>query len=109
MPGVAFPPWVPWATVPHLPRYYAPLRLPLPVSGRFACRSLPDPLPASARSWCPFGLVARVEAPDHARAFGHPVPHSGNVARRQVALPSSRVTPMEACPARRVEIRRAQR
>ena len=35
-------------------------------------------------------------------------PQSGNVARRQVVLPSSHVTPMSACPARRVEIRRAQ-
>jgi hypothetical protein len=33
-----------------------------------------------------------------ARAFGHPVPHSGNWARRQVALPSSRVTPVKTCP-----------
>src|SRR5262247_1649110 len=39
--------------------------------------------------------------PDHARAFGHPVPHSGSLTRRHVALPSSRVTPVDACPALR--------
>jgi len=39
--------------------------------------------------------------PDHARAFGHPVPHSGSLTRRHAALPSSRVTPVEACPALR--------
>jgi hypothetical protein len=39
--------------------------------------------------------------PRHARTFGHPVSPSGNVARRQVALPSSRATPMAACPALR--------
>ena len=49
----------------------------------------------------PCGLVGGSKPPDHARAFVHPVPHSGNVARRQMALPSSRVTPMNACPALR--------
>ena len=49
----------------------------------------------------PEGLVARAEAPGHARAFGHPVPHSGYATRRQVALPRSRVTPMATCPALR--------
>jgi hypothetical protein len=38
---------------------------------------------------------------DHARAFGHPVPQSGSVTRRQVALPSSRVPPVKTCPALR--------
>jgi hypothetical protein len=49
----------------------------------------------------PVGLVARAEAPGHARAFGHPVPHSGYETRRQVALPSSQVPPLETCPALR--------
>src|SRR5262249_10916535 len=38
---------------------------------------------------CPGG-----SATDHARAFGRPVPYSGYATRRQVALPSSRVTPL---------------
>src|SRR5713101_4092821 len=32
-------PWVAWASLPHLHRYYAPLRLPPPRLGGFACRS----------------------------------------------------------------------
>jgi hypothetical protein len=49
----------------------------------------------------PPGLVTWSKLPDHARAFGHPVPHSGSLTWRQVALPSSRATPMNACPALR--------
>src|SRR5262249_61480021 len=41
------------------------------------------------------------KSPDHARALGHPVPHSGSLTRRHVALPSSRVPPMATCPALR--------
>src|SRR5437870_916837 len=69
---------------------------------------LPDTLPAFRVRGVPHGLVTRGKPPGHARAFGHPVPHSGYGTRRQVALPSSRVPPVKTCPARRVEIRRAQ-
>jgi hypothetical protein len=54
---------VPWVAVPHLPRSYAPLRPPLPLSGRCACRSLPDTVPASPRSWCPHWARGLGEAP----------------------------------------------
>src|SRR5262249_35178031 len=93
---------VPWALVPHLLRYYAPLRLPpcpSPVASLVARFPIPGLLP-SVRG-VPEGLVAWWKRPRHTRAFGHPVPQSGNVARRQVALPSSRVTPMKTCPALR--------
>ena len=73
----------------------------LPVSGSFTCRSFPDTLPASVVRGVPDGLVIWSKPPDHARAFGHPVPHSGSLTRRQVALPSSRATPVNACPALR--------
>jgi len=49
----------------------------------------------------PTGLVCGAKPPAHARAFGRPVPHSGGCTRRQVALPSSRVTPGDTCPALR--------
>jgi len=49
----------------------------------------------------PHGLVIWSKLPHHARAFGHPVPHSGSVTRRQMALPSSRATPVNTCPALR--------
>ena len=47
----------------------------------------------------PQGLAAWWKPPGHARACGRPVPLSGNVARRQVVLPPSHVTPLHACPA----------
>jgi hypothetical protein len=74
----------------------------------FACHSFPDTLRASLVRGLPAGLVAWSTRPAHARAFGHPVPQSGPVPRSQRALPSSRVPPVPTCPARRVEIRRAQ-
>ena len=49
----------------------------------------------------PWGLLSWSKPPVHARAFGHPVPRSGSCARRPVALPRSRVTPLDACPALR--------
>jgi hypothetical protein len=94
--------WVPWASVPHLPRYYAPLRLPpCPSQGAsLVARSL-IPCPLRCVRGVPHGLMIWSKSPDHARAFGHPVPHSGNVTRRHVALPSSRVSPVKPCPALR--------
>ena len=41
-------PWVPWASVPHLPRYCAPLRLPSIRLGSLRVRSLPNTLSASS-------------------------------------------------------------
>jgi len=73
----------------------------LSFSGFFACRSFPDTLPASLVRGLPAGLVAWSKRPAHARAFGHPVPHSGSVTRSQMALPSSRVPPVQTCPALR--------
>jgi hypothetical protein len=58
----------------------------------------PNILPASLVRGLPAGLVTSSKRPDHARAFGHSVPHSGSETRRQVALPSSRVTPLDTCP-----------
>jgi hypothetical protein len=40
--------WVPWASVPHLPRYCAPLRLPAVHLGSLRFRSLPNTLSASS-------------------------------------------------------------
>ena len=71
------------------------------LSGRFACRSLPDTLRASGVRGLPAGLVAWSKPPHSARAFGHPVPRSGIRTRREVALPRSRVPPLKTCPALR--------
>jgi len=72
----------------------------LPFSGRFAFRSLPDTLPVL--SFCvpsPARGQARttISAPG---LYSIPVDLSGIPARRPSALPSSRVTPVNACPAR---------
>ena len=101
-PAVPSLQWVPWVAVPHLLRYYAPLRLPpaplgslrLSLASRYRACFL-------RRSWCPSRAHGLVEAPSHARAFGHPVPQSGIYARRQVVLPRSRATPLKTCPALR--------
>jgi hypothetical protein len=61
----------------------------------------PDPLCASLVRSFPAGLVTWSKRPDHARVCGHPVPASGFSTRKQVALPSSRATPMHVYPALR--------
>ena len=70
----------------------------MPLSGRFACRALPDTLPASVVRGLPHGLVAWGKPP------GLLVPRSptpGLWSRRHVALPRSRVPPVQTCPALR--------
>jgi hypothetical protein len=94
-------PWVAWASLPHLPRYYAPLRLPPPRLGVLHLSLVPRYLACFHRSWSPLRARSREEAPGHARAFGHPVPHSGYKTRRQAALPSSQVPPLKTCLALR--------
>ena len=75
MPGVAFPPVGPLGLrSPPSSVVCSAKTATLPLSGHFACRSRPDTLPASVRSWCPVRARARVEAPAHARAFDRPSP-----------------------------------
>jgi hypothetical protein len=61
----------------------------------------PDTLPVPVVRGVRYRLVARCKPLCHARAFGHPVPHSGSLTRRQVAVPRSRVLPVKTCPALR--------
>jgi hypothetical protein len=65
--------------------------------------SLALPIPCLLRCvrGVPVGLATRLKLPGSARALGRPVPQSGKVTRRPVALPSSRVPPLPACPALR--------
>src|SRR5207244_13055687 len=92
-------PWVAWASLPHLHQYYAPLRLP-PCPSRVA--SLVARFPIRCLLPCvrgvPFGLVARTEAPDCARAFGHPVPHSGHVVKETGGSPKFPSSPCGCMP-----------
>ena len=75
MPGVAFPP------VGSLGLSSPPSQVlcsaktaTMPVSGRFACRSLPNTLPASVRSWCPTWARDLVEAPRPRQGLWSPGP-----------------------------------
>jgi hypothetical protein len=90
----------PWALGPHRPRYYAPLRLPCCPS-RDPARVTRAPLPCLLRCGrgIPPGLVVWAKPPGRARAVGRPVPLAGKVPRRPLALPRSRVTPVDVCPA----------
>ena len=99
MPGIAFPPVGPVGlrSPPSSVRCFAKSAS-LPLSGRFACRSLPDTLPASARSWCPSRAPARVEAPDHARACGRPVPQSGHMVKERGGSPTFPSAPFACMP-----------
>ncbi len=99
MPGVAFPPVGPVGrgSPPSSVLCVAKTAI-LPVSGRFARRSLPDTVPASARSWYPLRAHARVEAPDHARAFGRPVPQSGNMVKEIGGSPTFPRSPSGCMP-----------
>src|SRR5713101_4092815 len=75
---------------PHFPTFIGTMRrydCHLPVSGASLVARLPDTLPASACLWSPKRAHGRVEAPDHARAFGHPVPHSGNLIKETGGSP----------------------
>src|SRR5215510_6198857 len=92
-------PWVAWASLPHLPRYYAPLRLPPPRLEVLHLSLVPRYLACFHRSWSPLRARSREEAPGHARALGHPVPQSGYKTRSQAALPRSQVPPVKTCPA----------
>jgi hypothetical protein len=47
---------------------------PLPLSGRFAGRSLPDTAPASRRAWCPPRARSLGEAPRSRQGLGSPGP-----------------------------------
>ena len=103
MPGVAFPPVGPVGlSSPPSPVLCSAKTATLPISGRFACRSLPDTLRAFIVRGLPHGLGTTGKAPRIPPGLlvtRSPTP--GISSRRQVALPSSRVPPVETCPALR--------
>jgi hypothetical protein len=68
------------------------------LSGRFACRSLPDTLRASPVRGVPVGLVAWLKRPDRARAFDHPVPHSGSLVKETGGSPKFPSSPCADMP-----------
>jgi hypothetical protein len=62
-PAVPSLQWVPGSRFPPFSGTLRREDYPLPISGRFACRSLPDTAPASRRSWSPSRAHGLVEAP----------------------------------------------
>ena len=102
MPGVAFPPVGPLGLgSPPSPVLCAAKTTPCPSRVASLVARFPIPCLLHGVRVVPRGLVAWWTPPGHARAFGRPVPRSGHGARRQVVLPSSRVTPLKTCPALR--------
>jgi hypothetical protein len=74
----------------------------LAVSGAFALSLVPRYLACSSRSWCPQRARGVVEAPRPRQGFWSPgPPMPGFSSRGQMALPSSRVPPVQTCPALR--------
>src|SRR5713101_7955423 len=92
-------PWVAWASLPHLPRSSAPRRLP-PCPSRVASLVARFPIPCLLLSVCDFPkrLVVWSKRPAHARAFGHPVPHSGTVVKETDGSPTFPRSPCEDMP-----------
>jgi hypothetical protein len=96
---------------PHFPTFPGTMRrydCHLPVSGASLVARLPDTLPASRVRGVPHGLMIEWKPSTTPGPLITRSPSPGIWSRRQVALPRSRVPPLETCPARRVEIRRAQ-
>ena len=102
MPGVAFPPVGRLGlTSPPSSVLCSTTTAPCPSRAASLVTRVPIPCVLLSVRGVPIGLVCGAKPPAHARAFGRPVPHSGGCTRRQVALPSSRVTPVKTCPALR--------
>ncbi len=100
--------WVPWASVPHLPGLQALARSPSVLCSATTATTpsrRPSVVPRSPIPWCDPLLHSqpgpRTTPPRWARRFSTPAPRSGTFPRSVVALPSSRVTPLNACPALR--------
>src|SRR5262245_25255385 len=93
-------PWVPWALVPHLLRYYAPLRLP-PVRLGSLRFSLARRYLVCFLSLCSLTARWRSEAlHQHQGSWSAGTPALPAVlTRRRRALPSSRVPPVTTCSA----------
>src|SRR5712692_9817791 len=70
----------------------------LPVSGASLVARLPDTLRAPSVRGLPGGLVARGKRPHLARAFAHPLPHSGSVVQETGGSPTFPSSPSDDMP-----------
>ena len=77
-------PWVAWASLPHLPRYCAPLRLPAIPLGSLRLRSLPNTL--SAPSLCvPCGSLVIGSSPPTPGLLVSRYPCSSGSTNKEIA------------------------
>src|SRR5262247_24159 len=74
------------------------LRLPPALLGVLRLSLVPRYLACFPRSWCPCRARGQAKAPGHARAFGHPVPHSGPLVKETDGSPKFPSSPCEAMP-----------
>jgi hypothetical protein len=94
--------WVAWVSLPHPHRYYARLQLPLVRLGVLCSRSFTDTLfVPSVRVLSSSSLTLRNPCANAWPAWSPGTPFPGGVTRKQMALPSSQVTPLSSCPALR--------
>ena len=108
--------WVPWALVPHLPRYCAPLRLPPIPLRSLRLRSLPNTL--SASSVCvPCGSFMGGSSPSTPGLLINRYPSSSGSGDKETGgspkfpsfpsddMPRSLQTPVASCPPRPCAVR----
>jgi len=89
MPGVAFPPVGRLGfTSPPSSVLCSTKTATLPLSGCFACRSLPDTLRASVGSWCPSWARGRVEAPRSRQGLWSPGPPIRELSKEAEGSPT---------------------
>jgi len=99
MPGVAFPPVGPLGLgSPPSPVLCSAKTATLPVSGRFACRSLPDTLPTSVCSWCPSRAHDLVEVPRPRQGLWSPGPPLREFDKETRGSPKFPSSPCEDMP-----------
>ena len=67
-------PWVAWASLPHVQRYYATLRLPPVLLGVLRLSLVPRYLACFPRSWSPHRARGLVEAPSPRQGLWSPGP-----------------------------------
>ncbi len=92
-------PWVAWASLPHLRRYYTPLRLPSVPLGSLRLSLASRYLACFHGSWSPSRARDLGESSqDPARAFGHPVPPSGYLVKETGGSPKFPSSPCEDMP-----------
>src|SRR2546427_12369028 len=92
-------PWVAWALLPHLPRYYAPLRLP-PCPSRVASLVARFPIPCLLPlcSWCPLGARGGGEASPPRPGLLSPGPLIPELCKETCGSPQFPSPPCEFLP-----------